>query len=85
MDAVEVGSLILAPLPDDWSETGEEQMRDAQEAALWYEQHTRFRIGDQVGYGFVENLVAPGSRVRGIPPTEFPDLDPGEFADDEEV
>ena len=35
------------------------------------------------GIGFVENLVAPGSRYRGIPPTEMADVDPGEFDEDD--
>jgi hypothetical protein len=83
MSGEEIGSLILAPLPDDWRESDAEAMDEAQRAALWYEQHTRFRIGDREGYGFVENLVAPGSRRRGIPSTPFPDLDPGAFDDDD--
>ena len=81
--AEEIGSIILAPLPDDWSEDDPEAMHAAEDAALWYEQHTRFRLGDAVGYGFVENLVAPGSPWRGIPPTPFPDLDPGAFDEDD--
>ncbi len=79
MSSDEIGSIILAPLPDDWSEDDPAAMDEAQKVALWYEQHTRFRMGERVGYGFVENLVAPGSPWRGIPPTEFPDLDPGSF------
>ena len=83
IDVEEIGSVVLAPLPDDWDETDEEAMNAAQEAAMWYEQHSRFRWGDREGIGFVENLVAPGSRFRGIPPTEMADVDPGSFDEDE--
>jgi len=83
IDVEEIGSTILAPLPDDWDETDEETMSAAQEIAMWYEQHSRFRWGDRVGIGFVENLVAPGSRFRGIPPTEMADVDPGSFDEDD--
>lgn len=83
IDVEEIGSTILAPLPDDWDETDEETMSSAQEIAMWYEQHSRFRWGERVGIGFVENLVAPGSRFRGIPPTEMADVDPGSFDEDD--
>jgi hypothetical protein len=83
IDVDEIGSVVLAPLPDDWDETDEEAMNQAQELAMWYEQHSRFRWGDRYGIGFVENLVAPGSRYRGIPPTEMTDVDPGEFDEDD--
>ncbi len=83
IDVEEIGSTILAPLPDDWDETDEETMSAAQEIAMWYEQHSRFRWGDRVGIGFVENLVAPGSRFWGIPPTEMADVDPGSFDEDD--
>jgi hypothetical protein len=79
IDVEEIGSIALAPLPDDWNETDEEAMAHAQELAMWYEQHSRFHWGNRDGIGFVENLVAPGSRRRGIPPTEMADVDPGAF------
>lgn len=79
IDVEEIGSVVLAPLPEDWDETDAEAMNQAQELAMWYEQHSRFRWGGREGIGFVENLVAPGSRYRGIPPTEMADVDPGEF------
>ena len=79
----EIGSVVLAPLPDDWDESDEETMQQAQELAMWYEQHSRFHWGEREGIGFVENLVAPGSRYRGIPPTEMADVDPGEFDEDD--
>jgi hypothetical protein len=75
----EIGSIALAPLAEDWDETDDEAMHTAQETAMWYEQHSRFRWGDRKGIGFVENLVAPGSRYRGIPATEMADVDPGAF------
>lgn len=83
MEAEEIGSIIFAPLPDEWVESDEETMGLAQDVALWYQQHTRFSIGEARGIGFVENLVAPGSEWRGIPPTEAMDIDPGEFGDDD--
>ena len=30
----EIGSIVLAPLPDDWDETDEETMQQAQELAV---------------------------------------------------
>lgn len=82
VDVEEIGSIALAPLAEDWDETDDEAMRTAQETAMWYEQHSRFRWGNRRGIGFVENLVAPGSRYRGIPPTEMADVDPGAFDED---
>ncbi len=83
IDVEEIGSVVLAPLPDDWDETDEETMQQAQELATWYEQHSWFQWADRRGIGFVENLVAPGSRYRGIPATEMADVDPGEFDEDD--
>ena len=76
LEGQEIGSIPLAPLPDHFSESNPEQMAAAQTAALWFEQHTSFRLGDQRGIGFVEHCVAPGCRKHGIAPTPFPYLDP---------
>lgn len=76
LEGREIGSIPLAPLPDHFSEADAGQWAKAQAAALWFEQHMRFRLGDQEGIGFVEHCVAPGSHRHGIAPTPFPYLDP---------
>jgi len=76
LEGRELGSIPLAALPEHFSEANAEQWAAAQTAAMWFEQHMRFRLGDQEGIGFVEHCVAPGSRKHGIAPTPFPYLDP---------
>jgi len=76
LEGREIGSIPLAPLPDRFSEASPGQWAAAEAAALWFEQHTSFRLGDQRGIGFVEHCVAPGCRRHGIAPTAFPYLDP---------
>jgi hypothetical protein len=76
LEGQEIGSIPLAALPAHWSETDPQAMAQAETAALWFEQHTRFRLGAQRGIGFVEHCVAPGCAKHGIPPTPFPYLDP---------
>lgn len=77
LEAQEIGSIPLAPLPERFSEADAAQWQAAQDAALWFEQHMSFRLGERRGIGFVEHCVAPGCRKHGIAPTPFPYLDPG--------
>lgn len=76
LEGREIGSIPLGMLPGRFSEADPEQMAAAQQAALWFEQHMVFTLGDDQGIGFVEHCVAPGSRRHGIEPTPFPYLDP---------
>jgi len=78
LEGREIGSIPLAVLPNRFSEANPEERAAAEEAALWFEQHTSFSLGDQRGIGFVENCVAPGCKKHGIEPTPFPYLDPGD-------
>lgn len=80
MEGREVTGIPIGILPGRWSESDPEALAQAEEAALWYEQHMIFTIGDQRGVGFVEHCVGPGSARHGIRPTPFPYLNPaGEY------
>lgn len=80
LEGREIGSIPLAVLPDRFSDANPEEFAAAEKAALWFEQHTSFALGDQHGIGFVEHCVAPGCQRHGIEPTPFPYFDPGDPA-----
>jgi len=66
-------SMAIGPTPDHWSESKPEELANADEVALWYEQLVEVELGEHRGFGMFEVYVSPGSVVHGIPPTPFPE------------
>ncbi len=74
LDAEEIGSIFLGPAAGQWSESNLEALASADASAFGFDQHSRFKMAGETGYGIVEYMVTGGSRRYGIPParTEAP-------------
>jgi hypothetical protein len=71
LEAEEIGSIILGPAPAAWSEDDADTLAAADTAAFGFDEHCRFRMAGQTGYGIVEFMVTGGSRRYGIAPATF--------------
>lgn len=71
LEAEEIGSIILGPSASAWSEDDAAALTAADAGAFGFDQHCRFRMAGQTGYGIVEFMVTGGSRRYGIPPATF--------------
>ena len=71
LEVEEIGSIILGPSPAAWSDDDADTLAAADAAAFGFDQHCRFRLAGQTGYGIVEFMVTGGSRRYGIPPATF--------------
>lgn len=71
LEAEEIGSIFLARAPAAWSDSDEDARSQADATAFGFDQHCRFRMEGETGYGIVEYMFTGGSRRYGIPPTEL--------------
>lgn len=71
LTAEEIGTIFLGPVASRWSDSDERALAEADARSFGFDQHCRFRLGDEEGYGIVEYMMTGGSRRYGIPPTEM--------------
>lgn len=69
LTASELSTICIAlGVPPHFEEKDEETWRRAQAFSLGFDQFTRYRLGDDVGYGVVEYWLVGGSQRYDIPP-----------------
>jgi hypothetical protein len=66
-----IGTIYLGPAPGAWSDSDAGTLVQADTNAFGFDQHCRFRMGGETGYGIVEYNFRGGSRRYGIPPVEI--------------
>ena len=71
LEADEIGTIFLARAPNAWSDADAEALAAADANAFGFDQHCRFQMNGETGYGIVEFIVTGGSRRYGIPPAEI--------------
>jgi len=69
LTASEIGTIFLGPTAGRWSDSDAAALAAADAAAFGFDQHCRFQLGDQTGFGVVEYMMTGGSRRYGIPPS----------------
>ena len=67
----EIGTIFLGPAPAAWSDSEGETLAPADANAFGFDQHCRFRMGGETGFGIVEYNFRGGSRRYGIPAVEL--------------
>ncbi len=67
LTADEIGTIFLGPMSNRWSDQDPEALAQADSASFGFDQHCRFQLGDETGYGVVEYMVTGGSERYGIP------------------
>lgn len=68
LTASEIGSIFLGPASRRWSDSDEDALKQADAAAFGFDQHCRFEMNGQTGFGIVEYMLTGGYRRYGIPP-----------------
>ena len=71
LEAAEIQTIFLARAPNAWSDSDAKAMAEADTNAFGFDQHCRFRMNGETGYGIVEYMMTGGSRRYGIPRTEI--------------
>jgi hypothetical protein len=66
-----IGTIFLGPAPGAWSDSEAGTLAQADANAFGFDQHCRFRMGGQTGYGIVEYNFRGGSGRYGIPAIEM--------------
>ncbi len=67
LSASEIGSIFLGPATGRWSDTDADALAKADATAFGFDQHCRFEMGGETGYGIVEYMVTGGHKRYGIP------------------
>jgi hypothetical protein len=70
--ADEIQTIFLGPLSSRWPLGDAAALKSADAAAFGFDQHCRFTLAGQTGYGIVEYMMTGGSKRYGIPPTRLP-------------
>ncbi len=71
LEADEIGTIFLARAPNAWSDADVEALAAADANAFGFDQHCRYQMNGETGYGIVEFIVTGGSKRYGIPPAEM--------------
>jgi len=71
LDAAEIETIFLARTPNAWSDSDAKALAEADANAFGFDQHCRFQMNGETGYGIVEYMFTGGSRRYGIPRTEM--------------
>ena len=71
LEAEEIGTIYLGPAPNVWSDADAEVLAAAGANAFGLDQHCRFQMNGETGYGIVEFMFTGGSKRYGIPRTEI--------------
>jgi len=68
LTATEIQTIFLAPGMARWADSDSDALKRADAAAFGFDQHCRFKMGEEQGVGIVEYMVTGGHRRYGIPP-----------------
>ena len=71
LEASEIGTIFLGPVASAWSDSDAKALGHADASAFGFDQHCRFRMNGETGYGIVEYMMTGGSRRYGIPRTQM--------------
>ena len=71
LEAAEIGTIFLGPAAGAWSDADAKALAAADAGAFGFDQHCRFQMDGETGYGIVEYMMTGGSRRYGIPRTEI--------------
>ncbi len=71
LEAAEIGTIFLGRTPNRWSDSDSKALAQADADAFGFDQHCRFSLGGETGYGIVEYMITGGSRRYGIPPMQI--------------
>ncbi len=66
LEAREIGSIFLGPGVGRWSDSDADALAKADASAFGFDQHCRFEMGDETGFGIVEYMVTGGYERYGI-------------------
>lgn len=71
LEAAEIGTIFLGPGASAWSDSDANSLAAADAGAFGFDQHCRFTLDGETGYGIVEYMVTGGSRRYGIRRTQL--------------
>ncbi|MDO8614146.1 MAG: hypothetical protein Q7T33_00220 [Dehalococcoidia bacterium] len=69
--AEEIGTIFLGPMTGRWSDSDAKALAAADAASFGFDQHCRFTLGGETGYGIVEYMFTGGVKRYGVPPTKL--------------
>lgn len=72
LTAAEISSCFLAVPQDRWSNSDLEVMAAYDARSYGHDQHVRYEMEGEIGYGIVEYMFTGGVRKYGIPPSDVP-------------
>ena len=72
LGASEISSIFLYPPMTRWSDSDAEALTKADQVSFGFDQHSRFELAGETGYGIVEYMFTGGVKKYGIPPTRLP-------------
>lgn len=70
--ADEIATIFLGPMTSRWSLNDAEAVKSADAAAFGFDQHCRFTLNGETGYGIVEYMMTGGSKRYGVPASKLP-------------
>ena len=70
LEADEIGTIFLGPAPSAWSDADANVLAAADANAFGSDQHCRFQMAAQTGYGIVEFTVPGGINRHVRPPAQ---------------
>ncbi|TMG05725.1 MAG: hypothetical protein E6I09_03840 [Chloroflexi bacterium] len=68
LTASEIQTIFLAPGLARWADSDCDALKRADTSAFGFDQHCRFKMGEEQGLGIVEYMVTGGHPRYGIPP-----------------
>ena len=71
LTADEIGTIFLGPPVSRWSDADAEALKRADDVSFGFDQHCRFQMGGETGFGVVEYMMTGGSKRYGVPPTRI--------------
>ncbi len=67
----EMGTMFLGPLNNTWPLSDPQALARADAAAFGFDQHSKFQMGGETGWGIVEYMMTGGSKRYGFPATKI--------------
>ncbi len=71
LGASEISSIFLFPPMTRWSDSDAEALAKADAVSFGFDQHTRYELNGETGFGIVEYMMTGGSKRYGVPPTRL--------------
>lgn len=71
LTADEIGTIYLGPMLSKWDESEEGAADRADAASFGFDQHCRFEMNGETGYGIVEYMFTGGVARYSVPPTKM--------------